>query len=742
MLETKKNTRIPVVDVQSGGLTLSDIYFVIFRRKWLILFFFLVGLIVAGVLYVNQKPVYRSDSKLLVRYIVESKSPVPLGDESQVKSPDVSGSTIINSEIEILTSLDLYTRVAELVGPANILKSAGGGDDKFLAGIVIARGMSVDVPPHSNIIKVTFRHRDPEIIKPVLDRLIEEYQKRHVEIHQGPGTLDTVLSQQSDQLRSRLNETEEELRKLKSKAGVISLEETKRAYIEEMSNLRRELFNTEAALAESRAALGLGPTNTVASSNTVSVTKDDLADIPNDIVNRYKETSSRLAEARNREFSLQGQYSDEHVLLRRAREQVAEVDQQRKDLEQQYPGLKLQSSPQPGATTPELAMSGLERHRAVALQAKVNALKKQLEEVRLEAAKLDEIETSLKQLQRKRDLEETNFRYFSAGLERSRFDETLGSLKNANINLIQTPTPPRPDESKRLKMAGGALGGGLAAGLLLAFLLELFLDQTVRRAPELTERLHIPLFLSVPYVNGKARRIMSRRNKKRARHGGGTGEEASPEPATAWEMNHPLRPSLEGLRERMALHFKNVTHKPKLIGISTCSAHAGATTIAAGLAAALSETGDGKVLLVDMHQPQGTAHPFFQGKHACELGDVLQEEKRETGMVQENLYMALAQDSTNPRLGMVTKQFSSWVPRLKASDYDYIIFDMPRVSAISPTVRLASMMDLNLLVVEAGKVPRQGVKQAYWLLANTGANTEVILNKVRTYVPARLSGEL
>jgi polysaccharide biosynthesis transport protein len=737
-----KHTGNPKPENRSGGINLNDIYFVIFRRKWMILLFSLLGVAAAGILFVREKPVFRSDSKLLVRYVMENKSPGPMADDRQVKSPDSRGDNIINSEIEIMTSLDLAAHVAEAVGPAKILKAVGGGDDKFLAMSVISQGIGVEVPRKSNIIKVTFQHPDPEVIAPVLERLIDEYLKRHAEVHRGLGSLDVVLSKQSDELRFQLNQTEEELRKLKAKAGVISLEETKRVYIEEISNLRRELFNTEAELAEARAAID--PANVPSLTNAVAAatTNAPEAEIPPHTLNQYRETIARLVTLRNKELGLAAQLSDENLLLKRTREQVAEADNQRKEMEARHPGLlKAPVSGSTAAAAPELSTPAQARLRVVALQAKVSTLKGQLENTRLEAAKLDEIETPLKQLQRKRDLEETNFRYVSAGLEQSRFDETLGSGRNANISVIQNPTPPRKDDSKRMKVAGGALGGGLGLGLAIAFLLEFFLDQTVRRPFEVQSRLHLPLLMAIPYVNGKARRI-GWGKKKRLTNGVAKENGGAAEPVTAWEANHPLRPMFEGLRDRIAVYFKTATHKPKLVGISTCSDNAGATTVAAGLAAALSETGDGKVLLVDMHQPYGVAHPFFQGKPACEINDALEQEKRQAGLVHENLYLALARNGTDRRLGLLAKQFTNLVPKLKASDYDYVIFDMPRVSAASPTLRLAGMMDLTLLVVEAEKVSREAVKQGYYLVAGTGADTQVVLNKVRSYIPARLSGEL
>ena len=81
------------------------------------------------------------------------------------------------------------------------------------------------------------------------------------------------------------------------------------------------------------------------------------------------------------------------------------------------------------------------------------------------------------------------------------------------------------------------------------------------------------------------------------------------------------------------------------------------------------------------------------------------------------------------------------MPKLKASDYDYIIFDMPPVSQTSMTPRLAGLMDMVLLVIESEKTHRDSVQRATALLNESRAQVSTVLNKVKTYVPARLHQE-
>jgi Mrp family chromosome partitioning ATPase len=275
----------------------------------------------------------------------------------------------------------------------------------------------------------------------------------------------------------------------------------------------------------------------------------------------------------------------------------------------------------------------------------------------------------------------------------------------------------------------------------------------VRRPVDLVGKLRLPLILSIPMTqrNGRSQA------PKDATGGGVPATEQSLVSAiladtpgkrtqaeiAAWDAGHHLRPYHEALRDRLMTYFEinNLTHKPKLVAITGCSPGSGVTTLAAGLAATLSETGEGNVLLVDMNQEQGAAHPFFKGQPACDLADLLEQEKRGQAMIQDKLYMA-AENLRDRLPNALPNRFSSLVPKLKASDYDYIIFDMPPITGTSITPRLARFMDMVLLVVESEKTSRDVLKQAGSLLAESKANVQAVLNKSRKYVPAWLQQEL
>jgi Mrp family chromosome partitioning ATPase len=146
------------------------------------------------------------------------------------------------------------------------------------------------------------------------------------------------------------------------------------------------------------------------------------------------------------------------------------------------------------------------------------------------------------------------------------------------------------------------------------------------------------------------------------------------------------------------------------------------------------------VLLVDMNNGQGDAHPFYKGKMGGSLAQAL--EDKDSALVHENLYVAAEETEGDNRLIALPRQFAGMVPKLRASEYDYIIFDMPPVSQIGVTYKLGRYMDVNLMVVESEKTDREVVRQASAMISGAKPNVGVVLNKKRTYVPQCLQQEL
>jgi Mrp family chromosome partitioning ATPase len=277
--------------------------------------------------------------------------------------------------------------------------------------------------------------------------------------------------------------------------------------------------------------------------------------------------------------------------------------------------------------------------------------------------------------------------------------------------------------------------------------LELFLDRSLKRPKEIETQLHLPLFLSIPFLRqlkGSSAGRNGQAAARLARAAAGTpGGETQTSDAEQAERNE-LDTYHEALRDRLVNYFeiRDMTHKPKMIAVTSCNEKAGVSSVASGLAASLSETGDGNVLLVDMRGERGAAHAYYQDKPACGLEDALEDKSRNGALVNKHLYVVSADSVGHELQRLLPRQFSQFVPRLKASDYDYIIFDMPPVGQTSISAKVARFMDMVLMVVESSKTDRDVARRAVALLAESKATVAAVLNKHQTYVPAWLHHEL
>src|ERR1017187_8683 len=142
-----------------AGMTLGDIYYVLFRHKWKIILLSLAGILAAAAFHYLKPPPYQSQAFLLIQYVPQVRNLTLPGSDQKVIVP--GGDDIISSEIRILTSLDLVAEAVTNIGAANILAGVGGGSNVVRATGIVRNNLLVEpADKGSSVIMVTFRHRD------------------------------------------------------------------------------------------------------------------------------------------------------------------------------------------------------------------------------------------------------------------------------------------------------------------------------------------------------------------------------------------------------------------------------------------------------------------------------------------------------------------------------------------------------------------------------------------------------
>jgi polysaccharide biosynthesis transport protein len=747
-MNPESNSNKRGVDHEGSGIGLEDVYFTVFRHKWLILAFFCLGVVGAALVPLVRPPSYVSWAKLMVLYVVETKHANLAGPDAVIKSTDTGAQGVINSEVEILKSADVASNVALAVGPEKILAKRGGGSDPTKAAAVVLSGIEVENPRGTEVLTVSFKHQDRKVVQPILSTLIETYMRKHWEVWRGGREMNDYYNQQAEELRSKLSQTEEELRKIKKEAKVVSVEATKNAYMDSILKWKQDLLIAQGELSERLAMVDHAASGTPGASGA----NTNETSVPVEKIDEYSTIISDLDAAKRHEHELLLRYTDAYPLVQTVKSQIDKLKRQKSDMEREVPALaRLGIGASRSGTNSFGSEMASELSNIRRLTARVNYIGSVITNIEAQAAQVLEIEPRIKELERQHDLQETNYQSIAGLVRQALVSKDLGAGK-VNMSIVQQPTPPLLDTKKLRKLVAGAFGACVACGLGLAFLIDFVFYRTIRRPADIERYLRLRVFLTIPDTSWKGRfRLPWVRGGGGVTNAPSTGPErgGTSEGETGllpWTPGHHLQTYAEGLRERIITYFEvnNLNlKKPKLVAVTGCSKDSGVSTLASGLASALSKTGDGNVLLVDMNEGQGTAHAFYKGALGCGLSDVLEPESRVEAQVHENLYLATAGDGKQDKLAKaLPTRFNHLVPKLKASDYDYIIFDMPPVSQTSATPRLASYMDITLLVLESEKTGQQLAARASALMRESRANVAAVLNKYRAHVPAPLSQEL
>ncbi len=762
----KPQNKVPV----AGGFNIHDVLYIIFKHKWKIILLSLIGFGVAGAMAyrIMREPSYQSMTKLMVRYVLERSTVDPEAGERMMGGG-------MQAETEILMSRDTAIEVAKAVGPEKFSPEAATPPTASDVAGKIQAGLSVVVPKgvarntSSNLLFISYRSNDPDLTTQVLRALIPVYFKKHLELHRSTEAFGQV-SKQADETRSKLRQTEEEINQLKTKSGVLTIESTMAEFETRKQSVRERQMQAEAQLAEQRAKVA-----TLKKSQAPNPKSDSEGETPNPPADavaanpdqvaadaaakrlrvlalaEYNDLGQRLAMLRQRRNErMIGRTPADPAILALDR-QISEVQQRGLDLVEENPDFAGRSTAAANGGPLVAPVLSLDDEIAIesALEARLQAVIAQAKGLESEVTRISALGFQLQELERRRHMEEEKYRYFQTSLEKANLDETLDPGKIPNISVLQLPSPPvKSIDEDALKLILGIAFSGLALGLALAFLIEMVIDRRVSRPVEIQTRLQLPLMLSIPYIRSKddIAKLVGEYPALETRSEGGeiilppiTKKNGVAKADQTGE--HFISPYVAAIHDRIIFNFEinNITHKPKLVALTGLSEGAGTSTIAVGLAKAFSENGDRKVLLVNMNsESRGPlVHP------ARSLLTALEESRSERfRQTPKRLFFASAstrRDSKDSN-ALAPADLHRLMPQLVASDFDYIVFDMPPIGPTSPTLTMAGFMDKVLLVLDGENTIKEHLSWAYSELENARADVSCIFNKAKSHAPRWVAG--
>ena len=200
-----------------NSLSLRDTIDLLLRHRILVAAVSFCVLATATAMALFQTPIYQSTAVLLIKFGREMIARPEVGNRETLVSRE---SAIINGEIQILRSEaviagsiteltieKLYPGLAE-APPENV-------PIERVAASKFRRNFLVSAVPASDVIKISFRHSDPNVAAETVNVLVEQFKKKHLETFSGKEAT-AFLDEKVDSYGEALAKVEEEVREFRT----------------------------------------------------------------------------------------------------------------------------------------------------------------------------------------------------------------------------------------------------------------------------------------------------------------------------------------------------------------------------------------------------------------------------------------------------------------------------------------------------------------------------------------------
>ena len=647
------------------------------------------------------------------RFMAEASLVVLVGREN-TSSADITGANPINlsitglkevaSEIDIIYSNDVIDQTIRTIGPAVLLPSIGEGrvfgllpapaptdqvkavEDWFRSRLRAA------VQSDTNVLHITFIHSDRALAIRTLSVLIDAYLSHRRQVY--ANVTSGYLSSELTGYTTRLNALEAQIQAVKADYGVLDITKDIATAADRIDRIQRAKDDLTERREAARAQATAAAAKLAAAPRSVFAGRDQTNQHGND------DSRNALLRLQVERDHLAAQYESSYPPL-------AELDR------------KIASTRSAIATAQRTNSTATRDERnptwdtlnnqVLAAQIQQSSLDQQLQQVESElvpaqarATALLTAEAKLRDLGRSRDVLETSYRQFASREASARIDEDAARERNANVHVVQQPTAPYRGSSLRASfLVAGVLGGVLLAGA--AAVLSTMLRNVYILPSEAERHLRIPVVADVP-----------------------VGPRQFGTPAGA----RPLA--------NLAVMLLDISTAGERFGVFqfvSTERDAVAGAMVRALATEFAVIHNLKTLLIDM-QGDGRDHLAALGRGAGLSRNASDASLSIQPTATPTLFVAL--DGANSDLAntrTLLPQARRMIRGLRTS-YDMVLTIAPPVADDYAARRLATLVDANLLVLQADRTSA-GTAAALCesLLAAGAAIFGAVLTGPRTYVP-------
>jgi capsular exopolysaccharide synthesis family protein len=671
---------------------LRDYWHVLLRRRWLVLFAFIL-VVSAGVARVFlQRPLYQATAQILI----ERDLPNVLDFDKNARVSETAFEDYYQTQFRLLQSRLLARQAVQRLhlvrdpefgglgsgAEAQAAESAAPGTSPLLEQAIdlfLAR-LRVQPIKNSQLVAVAFRSHRPQLAARAANTLVEIYIQQTLEFrYRVSAEAGAWLDDETKEQSRKVEAAELALQKFKEQEGLVSFEERQALVEQKLKDLGSALTAAKtrrldkAALYEQMREVG------------------NPEELPEEAIHspliQSLRTELASLERQGAQLDAKG-YLDEHPEVQRLRQQIE-------------------------GTRQKIAFEARRLVRAAQNEFEVAASQEARVADALEAAKgeaLDLSRRSVKYDALKRDLEASK-RLSESILARQKQTDVARDVKASSVHVIDpavvptSPVQPRPRRDLALSLVLG-----LACAVAAAFIRD-YLDTSVGR-PSDVRHLGLPLLGIIPE----------------------TGLRRSPLVVGNGRAREPFS---EGYRVlRTALHPVRQAGHGQVVLVTSTLAGEGKSLTAANLALTLATTEE-RVLLIDADLRRPVLHSLLKLRPSPGLSEVLTRVSQPAQAIVRvpgsrlSLLASGAPVQRNPADLLATSTFRQLLAALRTR-YDRIVLDTPPAGTIADALILAPQADGVLVVARSGKVTRSALAHLLERLVNARAQIlGVVLNRAR-----------
>jgi len=710
---------------------------VIRKRRWTVLtaFSVLFAAVLAG--SIKEKPVYRA--KALIE--IDKENPSVVNPQELFQLDEVSDA-YLETQYKVLASDDLAERVIHQMGldrqaeflpsvhawpwsvsaaPATPisppLDSAAVPDLSVQEAVLTRFQDRLDIRPirRSRAVELRFNSQDPELAARAVNAVAENYIQKNLEARwDATKKASEWLSQQLQDLKAKLEKSQDDLQKYAAENSLLYLE-TNKGDAESIVNqsvreIQEELTKAQADRYEKESVFRL-------------VQSGDYGSLPGVFESKLlQDLTFRLADLQREHAQLAATFTEDYPKVKENQSQIAEIQ------------------------------GSLERERLRAAQKisndyfaalrRENLVRRGFAEKQAEANQIAEKSVQYGILSREVD---TNKGLYEGLLERLKEAGVSAGLKASNIRIVDPGTVPyKPIAPNYPLNLGLAAFLGLGLGVCMAFLKE-HLDQTIRYSEDVFHFLGVPVLGFIPTFGG----LNERKNKSIVRADreiipglaesrtvvGGAPTQDHPRNRLGIHKGSAFSEAFRELRTSVILSASG--RSANSILVTSAQPGEGKTTVAVNLAFSLAQLGQ-PVLLVDADMRRPSIQKYFPQSDS-QLSSYLTGQGAWQQMVYPTSISRLSVLHCGPIPENPSELLSS--DRMRAliqesmATYRFVILDSPPLLNRADSRILGSMVGATILVVKGGDTPRQVVQYAESQARSVGTNLiGVVLNNLDSSV--------